>query len=192
VTITDPYSLVTTLTYNASNKVSTIQDPAGRTTTLAYDTNNVKLTSVTDPDSDLWQFGYDSANRMTTSTDEDSHLTTYAYGTGRVTTITRADSTTMLLTPVELQGVPAAGTGTQSNPATPVLAVAALAAYTDPRSNIWNTNLDWLGFGEPSQQTDPLSDLANAYRDANGLPWLAADPLARRTRSFFDSLANPT
>src|SRR5713226_6642792 len=122
----------------------------------------------------------------------DSHLTTYSYATGRVTTITRADSTTMLLTPVELQGIPASGTGTQSNPATPVLAVAALAAYTDPRNNIWNTNLDWLGFGAASQATDPLSDLANIYRDANGLPWLAADPLARRTRSFFDSLANPT
>ena len=42
-------SLITTLTYNASNKVSTIQDPASRTTTLAYDVNNVKLTSVTEP-----------------------------------------------------------------------------------------------------------------------------------------------
>jgi RHS repeat-associated protein len=194
VTITDPYNLITTLTYNASNKVSTIQDPALRTTTLAYDVNNVKLTSVTDPDSALWQYGYDSASRLTILTDPRSNITTFAFGSTseRIATVTRADLTTESLTAVQVQGIPAAGTGTQASPATPVLAAGAISAYTDPRNNIWNTNLDWLGFGEPSQQTDPLSDLANTYRDANGLPWLAADPLARRTRSFFDSLANPT
>jgi len=31
-----------------------------------------------------------------------------------------------------------------------------------------------------------------AYRDTNDLAWLTADPLARRTRAFYDSLANPT
>jgi YD repeat-containing protein len=82
----------------------------------------------TDPDSALWQYSYDSANRLTTLTDPRSKTTTYAYSTGRVTTVTRADNSTALLTALQLQGIPAAGTGTQSNPATPVL-----AAYHDLR-----------------------------------------------------------
>ncbi len=191
-TLTDFNNLVTTLAYNASNKLSTITDPASRVTTLAYDANNVKLTSITDPDSALWQYSYDSANRLTTLTDPDSHTTTYAYSTGRVTTVTRADSSTLLLTALELQGIPVSGTGTQSNPATPVLAAGATAAYTDARNNVWNTRMDWLGFGEPMQSADPLGDLASTYRDANGFPYVMADTLARRTRYFFDSLENPT
>jgi YD repeat-containing protein len=169
-TITDFNNLVTTLAYNASNKLSTITDPASRITTLAYDVGNTKLVSITDPDSALWQYSYDSANRLTTLTDPRTKVTTYAYSTGRVTTVTRADNSTALLTALQLQGIPAAGTGTQTNPATPVLAAGATAAYTDPNNNIWNRRMDWLGFGEPTQSADPLGDLANTYRDANGFP----------------------
>jgi RHS repeat-associated protein len=191
-TITDFNNLVTTLAYNASNKLSTITDPASRVTTLAYDAGNTKLISITDPDSALWQYSYDSANRLTTLTDPRSKVTTYAYSTGRVTTVTRADNSTALLTALQLQGIPASGTGTQSNPATPVLAAGATAAYTDPTNNIWNTRMDWLGLGEPTQSADPLGDLANTYVDPNGFPYVVADELSRRTRYFFDTLENPT
>jgi RHS repeat-associated protein len=191
-TLTDFNNLVTTIAYNGSNKATSITDPANRITTLAYDVGNTKLTAITNPDGAGWGFGYDSANRMTTLTDRRSHTTTYAYGTGRVTTVTRADSSTLLLTPLELQGIPASGTGTQGSPATSVLAAQATAAYTDARSNIWNTSMDWLGFGEPSQQSDPLGDLSNTYRDANGFPWLQANALGQRTRNFFDSYENVT
>jgi uncharacterized protein RhaS with RHS repeats len=80
----------------------------------------------------------------------------------------------------------------QSNPATPVLAAGATAAYTDPNNNIWNTRMDWIGFGEPTQSADPLGDLSNTYVDTNGFPYVVADALARRTRYFFDSYENPT
>src|SRR5262249_4499866 len=92
----------------------------------------------------------------------------------------------------ELQGIPASGTGTQANPATSVLAAQATAAYSDARNNIWNTRMDWLGFGEPTQEADPLGDLSNAYRDLNGFPWLVANPLGQRIRNFFDTLENVT
>jgi YD repeat-containing protein len=191
-TLTDFNNLVTTLAYNGSGKVTSITDPANRITILAYDTGNTKLTEVTDPDSATWGYGYDSANRLTTLTDPRSKVTTYAYGTGRVTTVTRADNSNLLLTALELQGIPASGTGTSSNPATSILAAQATAAYTDARNNIWNTRMDWLGFGEPSQQADPLGDLSNTYRDANGFPWLMANALGQRTRNFFDTLENVT
>src|SRR5260370_40652402 len=91
-------------------------------------------------------------------------------------------------TALHSNGIPASGTGTQSNPATPVLAAGATAAYTDARNNVWNTRMDWLGFGEPTQSADPLGDLSNTYRDTNAFPYVMADALARRTRYFFDTL----
>jgi RHS repeat-associated protein len=196
-TVTDMNNLVTTLAYNGSGLVSTITDPANRVTTLAYNGSN-QLTSITDPDGGVWRYGYDSANRLTTLTDPRSantsaDTTTLSYNfAGRATSVTQPDSTTESLTPVQLQGMASPGTGTQSNPAPAVLAAASTANFTDPRSNVWATELDWLGFGVPTSQADPLADTALTYHDGNGLPWLTADALGRRTRTFFDSKANPT
>src|SRR5205807_3538916 len=82
--------------------------------------------------------------------------------------------------------------GTQTNPAAPTLAAQAQATYTDPRTNNWVTDFDWLGFGTDTQQSDPLSDMSLTYRDANALGWLTSDPLGRRTRLLFDTKGNPT
>jgi RHS repeat-associated protein len=193
-TVTDLNGLVTTISYNASGKATTFLDPASRTTTLGYDASNTNLTSITDADSALWQYGYDSADRMTSLTDPRTYTTTFAYNSTaeRIATVTRADSTTELLTAEQMNGIPASGTGTQSSPATPVLAAQAQASFTDPRNNVWNTNLDWLGFGEATQASDPLGDMGINYVDANGFPWLNSDPLGRRTRNFFDTKENPT
>jgi YD repeat-containing protein len=195
-TVTDLNNLVTTLAYSGG-LVNTITDPANRTTTLGYNGSN-QLTSVTDPDSGVWRFGYDSSNRLTTLTDPRSattsaDTTTIGYNAaGRATSVTLPDSNTESLTAVQLQGLAAPGTGTQVNPATAVLAAASTANFTDPRSNAWATELDWLGFGAPTSQADPLADTALTYRDSNGLPWLSADALGRRTRRVFDSKGNPT
>jgi RHS repeat-associated protein len=83
-------------------------------------------------------------------------------------------------------------TGTQGNPFAPILGAEAQAAYTDPRNNAWQFRFDWTGFGHITQATDPLGNLANTYRDPNGLAWLTADPIGNRNRTFFDSQANPT
>jgi len=195
--ITDLNGQAVQLAYNASGQVTGLTDPASRATTLAY--SGAQLTAVADPDSALWRYAYSAANQLTGLTDPNTHTTTFTYSQGQVTQVTRADNSTEGLIPVQGQGLPAPGTGTQGNPATAVLAAAAAAQYTDPRSNTWATGLDWLGFGLAVSQADPLGDTALTYRDAvavpgrdDGLPWLAADPVGGRLRSFFDSNGNPT
>jgi RHS repeat-associated protein len=195
-TITDMNNLVTTLAYNGSGLVSTITDPANRTTTLSY--TGTQLTSLTDADSGVWRYGYDSANRLTTLTDPRSantsaDTTTFSYNfAGRISSVTQPDATTESLTPVQLQGMATPGTGTSGNPAPGTLAVASSANFTDPRSNVWTSALDWAGFGAATNQADPLGDTVLTFRDGNALPWLPADGLGRRTREFFDSKGNPT
>jgi RHS repeat-associated protein len=198
--VTDPNGLATQLAYGGNGRVSTITDPAGRVTQLGYDGSG-RLTSITDPDPDgagplaspVWSYAYDTANRLTSLTDPRSKTTTFAYNfAGRAATATRPDGTTEQLTALQLQGLAVPPSGSQSNPAAPVLAVEALADYTDPRGNAWQTRLDWLGFGQASQAADPLGDMAVVHRNANGLAWMGADPLGRRAVSAFDSKGNPT
>jgi RHS repeat-associated protein len=85
------------------------------------------------------------------------------------------------------------GTGaTPNTAATSVLAAQAVSSYTDPRNNVWPCGFDWTGFGHVTQATDPLGNLSNTYRDANGLAWMTADQVGNRTRYNFDSSGNPT
>lgn len=189
--ITDLNNQVTTLTYTAG-KLTSITDPANRKATLAY--TGSQLISITDPANDVWGYTYDSANDLTKLTDPNTHATTFAYNfAGRVSSVTRADLTTEQLTPVQINGLAAPGTGTQASPATAVLLAAGdTAQFTDGNNNVWATGLDWLGYGSSVQDADPLADTSLTYIDANGLAWLSANPLAFRTREFFDTSGNPT
>jgi RHS repeat-associated protein len=190
-TITDMNNQVTTLTYTGG-QLTAITDPANRSATLAYTGN--QLTSITDPANDVWGYAYDTSNDLTTLTDPNNHATTFAYNAAsRVATVTQADLTTEQLTAQQMNGLAAPGSGTVANPAPAVLlATGAQAQYTDPNNQVWTTGLDWLGFGLNTSDIDPLGDAALTYRDANGLPWLSADALGRRTRDFFDSQGNVT
>jgi RHS repeat-associated protein len=188
--ITDFVNQVTTFSYTGSN-VASITDTANRTTSLTY--TGSQLTGVQDPDGDQWSYGYDSSNDLTTITNPRSNTSTITYNfAGRATTVNRADGTSESFGAVELKGLVQAGQGTQSSPATPWLAATAWGGYSDPRGNFSDERLDWLGFGQATQSVDPLVDMTITYRDANGLPWLVSDPLARRTRNFFDSSGNFT
>jgi hypothetical protein len=81
-----------------------------------------------------------------------------------------AESTTPQLTPEQVNGLAAPGTGTQTNPATGMLlAVGDQAQYTHGRNDVWTTELDWLGFGLDAEDIDPLGDTSLVYRDVNGL-----------------------
>jgi YD repeat-containing protein len=187
-TITDMNNQVTTLAYNTSGLLSTITDPDSRTATLTY--TGSQLASITDPANDVWQYGYDSANDLTTLTDPNSHTTTFTYNSAdRVSSVTQPDSTTEQLTAMQMNGWAAAGS---SNVTAVLLATGDQAQFTDGNNNVWNYGLDWLGFGKTVLAADPLGDTSLIYRDPNGLPWMASDPLARRTRDFFDNLGNPT
>ncbi len=191
-TIKDFNNQVTTFGYS-SGKVQTITDPASRLTTLSYSSG--RLSTITDPDPDgagslaapVTSFSYDSTDRMTRLTDPRSNGTTWVYdGAGRVAEIQRPDSVAEHLTPLQDWGLSGGGL------TTPVLAVEAQAYYQDGETNYWASRLDWLGFGRATQQQNPLGYESVSYRDGNGLAWLAADPLARRTRLFYDSKGNPT
>jgi YD repeat-containing protein len=162
--ITDPNGQVTQLAYGGNGRVSSLTDPAGRVTQLGYDASG-RLTSITEPDPDgggplaspVWSYAYDGAGRLTGITDPRSNATGFAYNfAGRVASVTRPDSSTEYLAALQMRGLAEPPAGTQSNPAAPVLAVEALAEYTDPRGNAWQTRLDWLGFGTASQAADPL------------------------------------
>jgi RHS repeat-associated protein len=187
--VTDFNGQVVTLAYNASNELTKITDPAGRNATMAYDTSG-NLTSITDPLSEVWQYNYDSSHDLTQLTDPRNNATSFAYDFAhRVTTVTQADSTTEKLSFEQLNGLAATGS---SNVTAVLLATGAQALFTDPRNNVWTSQLDWLGFGLDSSNIDPLSDPTLIYRDTNGMPWLTADPLGRATRQTFDGLGNPT
>jgi YD repeat-containing protein len=190
-TITDMNGQVTALGYTGG-QLTSITDPANRKATLAYTGN--QLTSITDPANDVWGYAYDASNDLTKLTDPNNHATTFGYNfAGRVASVTQADNTTAQLTAQQMNGLAAPGTGTVSNPAPAVLlATGSQAQYTDPRNNVWTTGLDWLGFGLSTADIDPLGNVALTYRDANGLPWLSADGLGRRTRDFFDTKGNST
>jgi RHS repeat-associated protein len=199
LTITDFNNQVVTFAYSGG-RVSTITDSANRVATLAYDGSN-RLNSITDFSPDGVAAGpqtglsYDSSNHILTLSDPRSNTTTFTYDSnaGRVTSLLRPDSISETFAPLQMAGIPASGTGTTTATAsTSVLAAEAQAKFTDGNQNTWLNRLDWLGFGRATQETDPLGNQAVTQRDANGLPWLMTDQLARRTRDFFDGKGNPT
>jgi YD repeat-containing protein len=132
-------------------------------------------------------FGYasTSVDRIATITDPNNDTTTFSYNSfGRVQSLQRPDSVSESLTALQMQGL-TTGTATAAVPT-----AEAQAQYTDGRSHTWKSRLDWLGYGLTTQEADPLSDMAVAYRDTNGLPWLTADPLGDRTRNIFNTGAS--
>src|SRR5947209_11602485 len=96
---------------------------------------------------------------------------------GRTSGDTRPDASTESFSALQEQGLVQNGSGTQGSPATAVLAAQAQGSFTDPRTDVWNYRLDWLGFGQPAQAADPLGDTAVTHRDASGFPWLMTDPV---------------
>jgi RHS repeat-associated protein len=196
-TITDPNNLVTTFGYT-SGKVSTITDPAGRITTLSYSSG--RLESIKDPDGSIATFSYDSSSgRMTTYKDPLSNVSTFAYDfAGRVDTVTRPDTTTEQFTPLQLQSLCDTSQCTSGSPGTPLLAAEAVADYTDPRSNAWDTRLDWYGLGSATQLTDPLGQSVPAghmtvlHRSSNACVTQSTDRLDRNLSYTLDSKCNVT
>ncbi len=90
-TITDPYTNITSLTYNGSNLLQSIHDPAGRLTTFTMSGGN--LTAVQQADGSHITYTYDSSGRMTQIEDPLAHTVSIAYDSAeRVGTITRPTS----------------------------------------------------------------------------------------------------
>jgi len=137
----------------------------------------------------LSSYSYDSAGRMLTMSNPLGKTATISYDSaGQATGITRPDQMPQAVNAIQMDNL----SGGNLNSASPMLTVEAQAIFTDENNNLWQWSLDSLGFGTTSQAQDPLTGMNLHYRDTNGLAWLSSDPLAHRTRRFFDSLANPT
>jgi RHS repeat-associated protein len=186
--IVDLNSQRVTLAYSGSN-VTSITDPANRIATLAY--SGSQLTSIKDADGSLWTYAYDTSNDLTKLTNPLNNVTTFTYSSTRISLITRPDAATDQFNPVQVQGQGGAGPGNAIFP--PVQDSGSIAGVnTDPRGNIWNTYIDWLGFGQSTEPIDPLNDTGLIHRDKNGLSWMPADGNGNRNREFFDSNGNVT
>ncbi len=106
-TITDPYTNITSLTYNGSNLLQSIQDPAGRLTSFTMSSG--RLTAVQQADSSHVSYTYDSGGRLTQIQDPLLATVSIAYDSAeRVGTITRPDLTTEEFTLTRSRALPTA------------------------------------------------------------------------------------
>ncbi len=179
-TVTDPYGQVSTFAYTAG-KLASITDPAGRTTDVTVSSGD--LTAATDPAGAAWAYAYDAAGRLTGITDPDNFTTTLAYDSTahRASTISEADGGTETVSPAQLQGLNTGGTTTA------VLTAAVAATYLDGNSQTTSQRLDWNGYGQNMQTTDPVGDVSVQYRYGDGLLWVDSDGLGRRTVYHYGS-----
>ncbi len=184
-TVTDPYGQVSTFAY-LSGKLASITDPAGRTTDVTVSSGD--LTAATDPAGGAWAYAYDAAGRLTGITDPDNFTTTLAYDSTahRASTISEADGGTETVSPAQLQGLNTGGTTTA------VLTAAAVATYEDGNSQTTTYQLDWNGYGQNMQTTDPVGDVTVQYRYGDGLLWVDSDGLGRRNVYHYGSDGAPT
>lgn len=175
ISITDPFSRVTNINYT-SGKVSSIAHYSGRTTTLSISSGNLTSYTLTDPDgagalaAPVFAFGYTSG-RLTSSTDAVSNVTSYSYNTndGRLRTITRPDTKTWQLIPIETIALPTTTTGNTLR-----VPVSAQASVTDERGNIWKSRTD--RFGLVTESITALGFVTTIRRDGNGLPVVMVQP----------------
>ena len=188
-TITDPYTNVTSLTYNGSNLLQSIEDPAARLTTFTMSSGN--LTAVEQADGTHITYTYGSSGQMTQLKDPLGDAVTITYDSaGRVGTITRPDLTTEEFSAFQEQGW--TNTGTSGSPAPATLLAASAATYADPNGNVTSLRPDWYGLGMTGVAVDALGDVGTYDLNSNGLATVVIDPLNRMTTSSYNSLGNMT
>ena len=187
--ITDPYSNITSLTYNGSNLLQSIEDPAGRLATFTMSGGG--LEAVEQADGSHITYTYDSGGRMTELEDPLSHTVTITYDSAeRVGTITRPDLTTEEFSAYQEQGW--TNSGTSGSPAPATLLAASAATYTDPNGDQTSLRPDWYGLGITGVKVDALGNVATYDLNSNGLATVVIDPLNRITTYSYDDLGNTT
>ena len=151
-TITDPASLVTTLTYGAG--FVEIKDPANRTTRLDLDGAG-NLTRITDPDSSKRSFGYDGARHLISEVDKGGFNETTVYGFhGRAESGVRGDGFEVTVDPVQVHGLFRPEATIDPNGAQEAQALLADAASANPDGSVDATELDQ--FGQSISERDAL------------------------------------
>ncbi|MGH7530690.1 MAG: RHS repeat domain-containing protein [Gemmatimonadales bacterium] len=196
--VRDRWNNITTILYDASNRVSQVKDPLNFTITLTYDGNGLdfitdpmarvtqvtvdaskRLTLIRDPDLVGTSFGYDANLRLSTITNRRGHTTTFAYHaqSGLLDSImsptvtfvgSNGSDSTRSLT-------------TRFAPWQMVGVPYALTspAVTPPRADtiyarVWDagghvTRFTVNRWGTPVQTTDALNGVTTVMFDANGL-----------------------
>jgi len=91
--IIDRNGNTTTLTYDASNRLTTVTDPASRTLTFSYPNGTSRLVSgVSSSVGVAVSYAYDSSNRLHVVTEQDTSTLTFAYDSGsRITSVTDSE-----------------------------------------------------------------------------------------------------
>lgn len=88
-----PSNLVTKFEYNVANQLTKVTDPRNKITTYVYDGFG-QLWAQTSPDTGTTTFQFDAAGQRTQMTRNDGSITTYTYdGLGRLTGITAGGQT---------------------------------------------------------------------------------------------------
>jgi RHS repeat-associated protein len=170
ITITEPGSLVTNLTYGIDGYLDTITDPAGRLTHFVHDLDS-NLISITDPDSSEWQYGYDEDHILTKVMNPRGDSTLYTYDDwGYVTHVTGPDDSTNYFKASDsyqtLNEELQQGQGTRDNPADVFFPQQLLNGFTN---TLWDTTFSLTNaYGKWTEKTDPLGRIHLREYDDNG------------------------
>jgi RHS repeat-associated protein len=178
--ILDPTDTTKVIQFSyGSYGLSGITDPGSRTTSVSVDASG-RLTSITDPDDVSTNFGYEGCLRLSTITDRRGNTTTLGYDSQAGTlassaapsiqvvntdgSLTNAAPTTQYAAWQKV-GVPYSSTS--GTPFSSVLASQAEGSVTDPGGHA--TTFTVNSFGQPLVVTDALGSTTTATYSA-GLP----------------------
>jgi RHS repeat-associated protein len=180
--ITDTQGRVTSLTTDASGRVTLITDPSGRTYRFAYDGSG-NLTSYTDPANRLTTYTYDGSGNLTKIVDPAGKITTFAYDSSqRVTSVTRVTDPVALTGPTTAYTYSAADASCSGS--------AGKTVSTDPNGH--QTTYCWDSTSRVTQITDALGHHHSATYDDNSDVTSDTDALNHTTSDSYDPSNNLT
>ena len=214
-TITDRDGRITTLTYDAQNRLTRVQDPFGNALTFTYDGAS-HLSTVTDPLSRVTTLSYDTGNNLTSLNRPDGTVITYQYNTLRQITKKTVSGTTAEDYAVTYNSAYRVSRVTDHNGATVYQATSSnnwavnttqslsagemrytpgTSTVTDGLGNQWKYTYDARGF--ITQVDAPLVGGQPAitryqYDPATLQVSTVIDPLGRVTQYQYDSRGNRT
>jgi RHS repeat-associated protein len=168
--ISDPYNMAATLSYDASNRISSITDFSSKTFTLAYNAGGY-LTSATDSTGRQWQYTYNGTGKMSAKTDPKGNTSSYTYdGSGRVISSTDQEGKARHLS---------------YSPATNTTVITELdgGVWTYKYNRVKNVLLEL---------TDPQGGKTTYQYDGNRNKISETDPAGNVTRYTYDANANMT
>ncbi len=190
--ITDEVSMQVGFGYDANGRLATVTVPGVLATKVYANATTWNVDSIVDPDTVKTSFGY-AASTHAMTTRHGRHLgesSTYTYVTTSTTTgllasITAPDGT-LNHRAYQVEGLPASGTGTDANKASPGLTANAVVTLKDYRAVATQINVDRLG--RPTRIAAQDSGIVTIARDAaTSLPTaMQWSPLGRTINLFWN------